>query len=57
VSDAILGLVRQVRALKEDNLRLEALVSAKDETIGELLDLIYHEADKAWASFDEWLAS
>lgn len=30
----------RVRGLEEDNKRLEALVRAKDETIGELLELI-----------------
>lgn len=30
----------RVRGLEEDNKRLEALVRAKDETLGELLELL-----------------
>ena len=33
---------RRIAGLEEDNKRLEALVRAKDETIGELLELVDH---------------
>ena len=45
----------EIEALRERALRAEALVRAKDETIGELLDLIYDDADNYWVEFDKWL--
>jgi hypothetical protein len=37
--------MREALALREDNKRLETLLRAKDETIGELLDLAEYQPE------------